>query len=86
MSFKRYIFVAVLLFCLISVPVVAQDDDACPVMVNEALATVGDACAGIGRNQACYGHNLVAVTRFDNTPTEDFTDTGDTSTSLNCHR
>ncbi len=78
MPFKRSIFVAVLLFCLISVPTLAQDDEACPIMVEEALTAVGEACVALGRNQACYGHNLVAVTRFDNTTTENFTNTGDT--------
>jgi hypothetical protein len=78
MSFKCFVFVTVLLLCLTSVPLMAQDDDACPVLVEEALAAVDDACAGIDRNQVCYGHNLVAVTRFDNVSLDDFTDTGDT--------
>ena len=37
----------------------AQGDDACPVLVDAALAATGEVCAGLGRNAACYGHDRV---------------------------
>jgi hypothetical protein len=40
--------------------VVAQDAT-CPLIVEDILATAGDACGGLGRNQACYGNNLVTT-------------------------
>ena len=32
------------------------DAGACPAIVETALVVAGEACDGIGRNQACYGH------------------------------
>ena len=41
-------------------PLAAQgDDDACPALVATALEAVGDNCADLARNQACYGHAQV---------------------------
>lgn len=34
---------------------IAQDKD-CPGLVDQALAVVGNACEGLGRNQVCYGN------------------------------
>lgn len=34
----------------------------CPALVETALATVDDACAGLGRDEACYGHTDVEAT------------------------
>jgi hypothetical protein len=48
----------VLMLCLTSVALQAQDnaDDACPAIVDTALAAVDTSCAGVERNQACYGN------------------------------
>ncbi|MEZ4671266.1 MAG: hypothetical protein R3E39_25455 [Anaerolineae bacterium] len=31
--------------------------DSCPALVQRALTTVADVCAGLGRNEACYGND-----------------------------
>lgn len=54
-----------------------EEDDTCMVLIEEALAQVGDACSGISRNQACYGHNMVAVTNFDGAAPASFSTSGD---------
>lgn len=40
----------------------AQGDDTCRQMVDEALTTAQDACSELGRGEACFGHAGVAVT------------------------
>jgi uncharacterized protein YraI len=40
----------------------AQDGEGCEVIIEDALQTMGSACAEIGRNEACYGHLNVAAT------------------------
>lgn len=46
------------LFILVSVSVSSVlAADTCPELVKRALTTVGEACAGLGRNEACYGNN-----------------------------
>ncbi len=34
----------------------------CPAIVESALSALGEVCGGLGRNQACYGHNRVDAT------------------------
>ena len=44
-------------------PSLAQDsDDACPVIIETALDTVGDNCGALDRNNACYGYDQVEAT------------------------
>jgi hypothetical protein len=60
---------------LLAFSIVAQDG-ACPVRVEEILAAAGDACGGLGRNEACYGNTNVKTTwRADDAP--DFSQLGD---------
>lgn len=49
---------ALSLVILVASPVRAQEDlnDSCPLIVDQALDVVGDACRFLGRNEACYGH------------------------------
>lgn len=55
----------VLLFVRSSLPFAqAQDNANCPIIVEEALQAVGEACGGLDRNNACYGYNNVQAT-FD---------------------
>jgi LysM repeat protein len=59
--------VIVLLFLLLptaaSIPLAAQgEQNLCPVIVQQALNTLGQNCAGLGRNSACYGFNNIAST------------------------
>lgn len=75
--------VLIMLFFLVMfsiVPLSGQDAEKsdCAVLVEEALATVSDACSGLGRNKVCYGHNMVAVTNFSNETPENFAAAGDT--------
>lgn len=54
----------------------SSNDTACTTLVVEALQTVGSACAEIGRNETCYGHNnLDATFRADSSPR--FEESGD---------
>ena len=56
----RALFVVCILL-LFSIAIVAQEDNTCPALVTEALATVDESCAEVGRNQACYGHTQVEI-------------------------
>ncbi|MBZ0276668.1 MAG: LysM peptidoglycan-binding domain-containing protein [Anaerolineae bacterium] len=46
----------------VSIPALAQDNAACPALVELALSQMGDNCGGLGRNVACYGYNRVNAT------------------------
>src|SRR5690348_6598087 len=59
---KKWLFVTMLLFCVM--PVLAQtgSDDGegeedCPELVQTALELTTDSCEEIGRDQVCYGHS-----------------------------
>ncbi|MCB9452263.1 MAG: LysM peptidoglycan-binding domain-containing protein [Anaerolineaceae bacterium] len=54
--------IGLLLLLGLIVPVLAQENPACPVLVEMALAQVGNNCGGLGRNIACYGYNRVDAT------------------------
>lgn len=49
------LLVLLLLIVVTAVPLSAQPAAECPAQVEQALAAVGDACAGLGRNALCYG-------------------------------
>jgi LysM repeat protein len=59
--FKRSSIFAVCLFLLGIVPAVAQTVS-CSFLVEQALLAVGDNCADLDRNSACYGYNQVDAT------------------------
>jgi Bacterial SH3 domain len=56
--------VAIVLIFGISSVVLGQQD-MCPILVERALTEVGNNCAGLGRNAACYGFNRVDTTFFE---------------------
>ena len=60
---KRTMFVIGLglLLLIMGLPAAAQggENDTCPTVVETALTAVGEACSGLARNTACYGHNRV---------------------------
>ncbi|MBN1285837.1 MAG: hypothetical protein JXB47_10600 [Anaerolineae bacterium] len=56
-------------------PSAAQDD--CPALVEEALARAGAACGMLGRNQICYGYNMVEVTSWERAALDAFAAPGD---------
>jgi LysM repeat protein len=55
-----------ILFCVLLISGTAAhslaQDSACPALVELAISQVGDNCAGLGRNVACYGYNSVQAT------------------------
>jgi len=86
--FRSSLRVTVLLFVLIGglvlvslspIPAVAQDGSACPPVVTQALASVGSACDGLGRNSACYGFQSVSATFAQPQPSGFFSRVGDTA-------
>ncbi len=49
-------------------PILAQGGDtACPALVETALTAVEQACASLGRGEACYGHTRVDAAFWDET-------------------
>ena len=45
----------------VSLPVAQTDPAQCTTLVERAVQTVGTACDGLARNQACYGNQLIDV-------------------------
>jgi len=60
---SRYLILAVLSMFMSITAIVAQD--ACPEIVADALTATDAACAGIGRNEACYGNVNIQATLAD---------------------
>lgn len=58
-------------------PTVAQGGSVCPPIVVRALESVGSACAGLGRNSACYGYRSVFATFSTPQPVGFFSRVGD---------
>ncbi|NWF70644.1 MAG: hypothetical protein HXY40_16290 [Chloroflexi bacterium] len=63
-------------FILIAVSLARAQDD-CPALVEQALAQVGELCANLERNVACYGNTLINATDWQQTELENFAQTGD---------
>ncbi len=59
-SFFRWTTLSLVMLALTISVVAAQLD--CPELVSRALQSVETACAGLGRNEACYGNNQLAAT------------------------
>ncbi len=60
-------------------PAAAQGGSVCPPIVGRALESVGTACAGLGRNSACYGYRSVSATFSSPQPVGFFSRVGDTA-------
>jgi hypothetical protein len=69
-SFVRN-FVFSLLAFVLSLYFIAAQTDNCPEFVNDALLSLEDICSNLGRNEVCYGHELVESS-FLNEVSEDF--------------
>lgn len=63
--------------------IIAQEDDNCPIMVEQALAQAGEICTGMGRNEACYGNVQVVATDWNEAPLIEFESPGDIADILN---
>ncbi len=74
--FKLTLFAVLLLVTAAALPArlpaVAQGDNACPALVEGALALADESCAGLGRNTVCYGHMLVEAIDWQDDPLADF--------------
>jgi hypothetical protein len=72
------IFVVVILLTITVAPLAAQEteEEECAAMIEYALATVGDACNELGRNEACYGNTQIAASGWEDAELE-FTQPGD---------
>jgi uncharacterized protein YraI len=72
---RKVLFVSlVIIFCI--APIVAAQAD-CPAVVTAALNTATDACAGLERNQACYGNVTLQATPREGAPEFSFEQAGD---------
>lgn len=64
----------VLVLCVILQPAQAQTSNpACPALVELALSQVGNNCADLGRNSACYGFNRISASFNQSVETNYFT-------------
>jgi LysM repeat protein len=57
---RRYYGLLIGLLLCITVPLAAQNS--CPALVDQALSAIGDNCAELDRNSACYGFDRVDAT------------------------
>ncbi|MCA9910387.1 MAG: hypothetical protein KC519_17135, partial [Anaerolineae bacterium] len=55
----------------------AQLGGTCTTLVQEALAAIGNNCADLDRNSACYGYNQVQATFTSQKPFDFFTQPAD---------
>jgi hypothetical protein len=76
MSLKRIVWLMMVLMSM-TISVVAQNN--CPSVVTTVLEAVADNCDALGRNQICYGNNLLTALNFDDEPVDSLQDVGDTS-------
>lgn len=79
MKIKLFLIV----FCLLAIPVILQaqtdaSDDACPSIVETALASIEEFCdANTSRNQACYGNFNITAEGRDGVDDFEFDSIGD---------
>jgi len=74
--FKRSPIYIVFVF-LLGVMTVAAQVNSCPGLVEEALIAVGDNCANLDRNSACYGYNQVSASFLEEFPADYFSTPSD---------
>ncbi|MFN8374672.1 MAG: SH3 domain-containing protein [Anaerolineae bacterium] len=78
LSFKVLRFLFVLFVFLLSPFVVrSQDGDDCPALVEEALSLTAAVCNDVGRNQACYGNQMLLAEPRAEVPALAFEQPGD---------
>jgi uncharacterized protein YgiM (DUF1202 family) len=54
-----FLFAVFMVMLSVASIALAQDDDGCGVLVEEAITLASDNCFEIGRNQVCYGNNQI---------------------------
>lgn len=67
----------ILLAALLTPQVTVLAQGSCPALIDEALSRVGTACAGLDRNNACYGYNAIDTVFTEPMPEHTFTQPGD---------
>ncbi len=78
----RRVMNGIALFLLLSVSGVAAQPpvggaDECPALVEQALTAAEESCMTVGRNQVCYGHNMLQADDLESLPLTDFSASGD---------
>lgn len=78
----RRVLLGVTLFFLLSVSMAGAqppvgDAGECPALVEQALTAAGESCVAVGRNQVCYGHNMLQADDLESLPLTDFSASGD---------
>lgn len=71
--------VLVLFTLLLSVTVALAQDDVCPLLVSQALASLDANCGGLGRNETCYSYDRVEAGFISAVPEDFFTKPADTA-------
>ncbi|MEQ8676137.1 MAG: SH3 domain-containing protein [Aggregatilineales bacterium] len=79
---KRMLVLVMLIFIGAFVVTAQNDTDTCPTIVEQVLETVDEACTTLGRNQICYGNNLIDARNFQDVPISTFASVGDTTDVL----
>lgn len=75
---KRYTVLMSLMLLLVTTPYVLQGQAAtCPAIVDQALNALGNNCADLTRNNACYGYKNVSASFFQPQPIDFFTKPSD---------
>lgn len=78
LRFTCYLIVITVLLVIAPQPALTQTGGAtCPAVVEQALAQLGDNCAGLERNSACYGFNRIEATFVESVPADFFTHPAD---------
>ncbi|NWG18233.1 MAG: LysM peptidoglycan-binding domain-containing protein [Chloroflexi bacterium] len=68
-----FVFAAALLVVMPQPALTQTGGDTCPAVVEQALAQLGDNCASLERNSACYGFNRIEATFVESVPADFFT-------------
>ncbi|MGJ3240556.1 MAG: SH3 domain-containing protein [Anaerolineae bacterium] len=68
-----------LLILLVSIATSVVAQNACPLVVSTVLEAVSENCDDLGRNEICYGNNMLTALNFDNEPVDSLEDVGDTT-------
>lgn len=76
MSLNRTVWLMIVMLST-AISVVAQDT--CPLIVSTVLEAVADNCDDLGRNEICYGNNMLIALNFDDEPVDSLQAVGDTS-------
>lgn len=69
----RIFFIVMLVLLFFTTQTVADELDSCPVIVNQALASLDETCQALDRNSACYGSSYVAASFVSATDVTAFT-------------